>query len=175
MNNKLFPIAAVAAAILLLGGILGFIQVSKNIAASRVVTEVTEKNFEAEVLKHNGPIYIEFYVDKGCEPCEKQAPIIEKVAADYKSKIKFVRVHALQNQNISAAAGISAVPTHILLNPAEGVGVAAEGFLTEAELRKFLDDGLAAKPKADPANGTGNGTAPPPPAPVTDPPKKDGN
>lgn len=151
MKNKLFPIIGFVVAVCLLGGLIGLIQMNKNKAAANTFVEVTTQNFEDEVLKHTGPVFIEFYVDKNCAPCEKQAPVLEKVAKDYAGKVKFVRVHATNQMPISAAVGIPGVPTHIMFNPSTSTGSAAAGFLDEADLRKFIDDALAPAPTPAPA------------------------
>lgn len=165
MKSKLFPILAVVAAFALLSGLVGFIHFAKNTPAS-VVVEVTKDNFEQEVLKSNIPVYVEFYADRDCQPCAKQAPVVEKLAAEYAGKVKFVRVNALKQPELAQGAQIENVPSHFLVKPAEQVGVFGEGYMDEATLRQFIESGLAAKPKGQTAPTT---TQPATPTGTTNP------
>lgn len=171
-----FPAIAAAVAFALLLGLIGLIQHTR-VSTPENITEVTTQNFQAEVLKSKTPVYVEFYVGQGCKACEAQEAVVEKLAAEYKGKIKFVRVDANKQPAIAQAAGITHVPTHFFLNPAEGVGNAVEGVMDEATFRQFLEDGLKLKKPADKGNG---GAAPADPKgslpadPFEDP-KKDGN
>ena len=151
MRNKLFPILAFVGALVLLGGSIAIIQYARNRpeAPASTMTELTKDNFEKEVLQSTLPVYIEFYAPN-CKPCEAQAPIIEKVKADYAGKVKFVRVDGANQPEIAQAAGVSKVPAHLFIKPVEGIGMSAQGLLDEATLRKFIDQGLAMQPKPQP-------------------------
>lgn len=169
MKSKLFPTLALLAAVGLLVGLVGLVYHFKTVTPANI-TEATVDNFEDVVLNSKLPVYIEFYVAQNCKPCAAQAPIVEKLANEYAGKVKFVRVEASKQQELAAAAGIRGVPTHFFLNPAEGVGATAEGFLDEAKLRQFLDAGLLMKKPAAPANP--NPANPTPADPKADPTKK---
>ncbi len=142
MKNKWFAPAALVAALVMLIGCVTLIYSVRN-SASKNVAEVTVNNFDDQVLNSPLPVYIQFYVKKNCKACVAQAPIVEKLAVEYAGKVRFVRVEASENMELAIAAGVRGVPTHFFLKPADGVGAMAEGFLDEAALRKFLDDGLA--------------------------------
>lgn len=164
MNKNLFaPIAFVTALVLLAGSLLLISYTRKTAPAPSIVLDVTTKTFDDEVLNSKIPVYVLFYVKKGCQPCEDQKPIVEKLAAEFAGKVKFVKVEALDNEDVSIAAGIQAVPTHFFLKPAEMVGMGAQGYLSEGDLRKFIEAGLAkkAKPAAPAQPGAQPGTGQP--------------
>ena len=46
-----------------------------------------DKNFEAEVLKSDKPVLVDFYAS-WCGPCRMQAPIIEELDKGFKGKVK---------------------------------------------------------------------------------------
>jgi thioredoxin 1 len=170
-----FPAIAAAVALALLIGLIGLIQHTR-VTTPENITEITTQNFQTEVLKSATPVYIEFYVGQGCKACEAQEAVVEKLAAEYKGKVKFVRVDASKQPAIAQAAGITHVPTHFFLNPAEGVGNAVEGVMDEATFRQFLEDGLKLKKPVDNGNGGAGPTDPNgnTPADPSAEPKKDG-
>ena len=149
MKSKLWPIAVLAISLSVLFGLVGFVLHSRHVAESTLVTEVTTKNFEDQVLKSPIPVFVEFYTKKQkCAPCEKEAPIVEKLAAEYVGKVHFVRIDVLDNQEIAQAAGIKGVPTHIVINPTTGNAVGAAGYLSEENLRSLIEQALTAKAPA---------------------------
>jgi thioredoxin 1 len=175
MKSKLWPIAVLAISLSVLFGLVGYVLHTRHAAESTLVTEVTTQNFEDQVMKSPIPVFVEFYTKKQkCVPCEKEAPIVEKLAAEYAGKVHFVRIDVLDNQEIAVAAGIKGVPTHVLLNPSVGTAVGAAGYLDEANLHALIEQGLTAKA---PANGGGapDGNAPnakPQPDPTKNAPAK---
>jgi thioredoxin-like negative regulator of GroEL len=71
---------------------------------------------------------------------------VEQAAKDYAGKVKFVKIDAGANPNLAASLGISVVPTMMVVKLDEKTLLVAEGFLDAASLKKFIEDGLAAKP-----------------------------
>ena len=62
--------------------------------------ELTDANFDAEVIKSNIPVFVDFWAP-WCGPCKMIAPIIEELANEYASKIKVGKVNTDNNMNIS--------------------------------------------------------------------------
>jgi thiol-disulfide isomerase/thioredoxin len=169
VKNRLVFIASLAL-VLGVAGLIFFIRASR--VPSQCV-EVTTSNFQAEVLDSKLPVFMEFYVTEDCEPCEKQYPIVEKLAQEYKGKVKFVRIEAAKQAGISKALGVEKVPTHVLFNPATMDGMMKTGLTDEAKLRKFIDEFLAAMPPPATNPPATNPPATNPPAtnpPATNPP-----
>ena len=81
--------------------------------ASEHVKELTDQNFEQEVLKSTQPVLVDFWAD-WCMPCRMLAPTIDKLATDYAGKVKVGKVDTDANRDISIKYGISAIPTIIL-------------------------------------------------------------
>ncbi len=95
------------------------------------------------VLKNNRPCIIDFYAD-WCRPCKMIAPIMDKLSVEYKGKIDFYKVNTDEQRAISAAFGISGIPS-LLFCPKGVQPQMASGFIDEENLRKIINEFLLAK------------------------------
>lgn len=75
--------------------------------------ELTDKNFENEVLKSDIPVLVDFWAT-WCAPCLKFAPIVEDLSKEYEGRIKFGKVNVENNQSIPQKYGIRSIPTLLL-------------------------------------------------------------
>lgn len=99
--------------------------------------EVTDKTFESEVLKSDKPVMVDFWAD-WCMPCKMLAPTVDKVAKDYKDRLKVCKVNVDENQEVSAAMGIRSIPTLIFFKNGEVVEQVI-GVVSEAQLKKIIE------------------------------------
>ena len=81
---------------------------------------VTEDNFEAEVLKSNIPVVLDFWAE-WCAPCKLLEPIIDQLADQYDNKVKFGKVDVDSNPSISMNYGIRSIPTLLIFKSGEAV------------------------------------------------------
>jgi len=77
------------------------------------VRNVTEDNFDQEVLKSNTPVLVDFWA-AWCAPCRMIAPTVEQIAADYDGRAKVVKVNVDESGDISARYNIRGIPTLLL-------------------------------------------------------------
>src|SRR5947208_15257200 len=77
------------------------------------VLEITDQNFENEVLKSSTPVLLDFWAE-WCMPCRMLAPTIEKLAKDYAGKIKVGKVDTDANRETAMKYSISSIPTVVL-------------------------------------------------------------
>jgi thioredoxin 1 len=80
--------------------------------------EITEATFEAEVLKSETPVLIDFWAE-WCGPCRMIAPLVEQLAVKYAGKLRVGKVDADTNQNILIEYGIMGIPTLMLFKDGE--------------------------------------------------------
>jgi thioredoxin len=73
-------------------------------------TNVTDATFEAEVLKSDIPVVVDFWAT-WCAPCRAIAPILEELAGVYEGRIKVVKLDADANFDSVRAYGITTIPT----------------------------------------------------------------
>lgn len=81
---------------------------------------ITSQNFEEEVLKSEKPILLDFWAT-WCGPCRKLAPVIEELAKNYDSKVRFVKVNVEESLNIAKEYSISGLPTLMIFKSGEAV------------------------------------------------------
>lgn len=104
------------------------------------VYQVSDENFDQEILHSNMPVIVDFWAD-WCEPCKAMAPEIEGLAQKYQGKIKFAQMNVVNNRNIPARFGIRNLPTFMLFKRGEVLKSIIGAFprsLLEDEVRKML-------------------------------------
>ena len=105
--------------------------------ASENVMELTDGNFETEVLNSDKPVLVEFWAE-WCMPCRMLGPTIEKIAKDYQGKVKVGKVDTDANRDVSMKYGISAIPTVILFKNGQ-IAQKFVGLRQEKEFKEVLD------------------------------------
>ena len=86
--------------------------------ASQTVIELTDSNFESEVIKSEVPVLVDFWAE-WCQPCRMLAPTIEQLADEYEGRIKVGKVDIDSNREVAVNYGISSIPTVILFKGGE--------------------------------------------------------
>jgi thioredoxin 1 len=80
--------------------------------------EFTDDNFEAEVLKADSPVLVDFWAP-WCGPCKMIAPIVEELAQEYDGRIKVGKFNTDENQQIGMQYGIMSIPTLLIFKNGE--------------------------------------------------------
>lgn len=73
------------------------------------VLEVTDANFDQEVLKSEQPVLVDFWAG-WCTPCKMIAPAVDKMAESYAGKLKVTKVNVDQNGATPSRYGIRGIP-----------------------------------------------------------------
>lgn len=81
------------------------------------VLKVTSSNFEAEVLKSEKPVLIDFYAD-WCGPCKMISPVVEAVAKENED-IKVVKVNVDDAQDLAIKYEVMSIPTLVVIKNGE--------------------------------------------------------
>ncbi|MGQ9896780.1 MAG: thioredoxin [Acidobacteriota bacterium] len=77
------------------------------------VIEITDSNFEREVLRSDRPVLVDFWA-AWCAPCRMLAPTVEALANDYAGRARIGKLNVDENYQTSARFGIRGIPTLIL-------------------------------------------------------------
>jgi thioredoxin 1 len=80
---------------------------------SEFVKEVSDSNFETEVLNSAVPTLVDFWAP-WCAPCRMIAPSVEAVAKENGSLVQVVKMNVDDNPAISQRFGIKGIPTLIV-------------------------------------------------------------
>jgi thioredoxin 1 len=76
----------------------------------------TVKNFDQEVIRHKGPVLVDFWAT-WCGPCRMLGPIIDELAAELDGgDIKIGKVNVDEEQSLAQQFGIMSIPTIIIFN-----------------------------------------------------------
>ena len=82
------------------------------------VGKVSDATFEAEVLKANETVVVDFWAE-WCGPCRMIAPALEEIAASLGEKVKIVKLNVDENPATAGKYGIMSIPTLMLFKKGE--------------------------------------------------------
>ena len=98
---------------------------------------VNDSNFEQEVLKHNGPVMVDFWAT-WCGPCRMLGPVVEELAKEYEGKVKVCKLNTDEGPNVSTKYRITSIPTIIFFKNGEVAGQTV-GLQSKAALQEKLN------------------------------------
>ncbi len=101
---------------------------------------VTDADFEAEVLKADKPVLVDFWAE-WCGPCRQVAPILEEISAAHSDKIEIVKMNVDENPVVPSTYRVNGIPTMNLYHNGEVVkqivGARPKSFILK-ELADFI-------------------------------------
>ncbi|RMG87019.1 MAG: thioredoxin [Chloroflexi bacterium] len=90
-------------------------QDDKNDNSSKGAKHVSDDTFRKEVLKSKIPVLVDFWAP-WCGPCKALAPFIDKMAREYRGKVKVVKLNTDQNPMMARRYQIQSIPTLIMFD-----------------------------------------------------------
>jgi len=82
--------------------------------------EITDANFEAEVLQSSIPVLVDFWAP-WCGPCRAISPVIDELATNYDGKFKIVKLNTDDNPQSAVNYRINSIPNMIFFKDGKPV------------------------------------------------------
>lgn len=105
------------------------------------VTEVTDSNFQAEVIESEVPVLVDFWAP-WCGPCRMVAPVVEEIAQERGDQLKVVKLNIDENQNTAVQFNVLSIPTLMVFRNGE-VAKTVVGAYPKRKLEAELEPVLA--------------------------------
>lgn len=100
---------------------------------------VTDSNFQAEVLDSKVPVVVDFWAE-WCGPCKMLTPILEELSAEL-STVKIAKLNIDQNPQISSQLSIRSVPTMLLFKNGNAVSTLV-GLNQKQKIKSWIEASL---------------------------------
>ncbi len=97
----------------------------------------TDENFEAEVLKSNQLVLVDFYAD-WCGPCKMLAPTIEEVAKEYKDSVKVGKLNVDESPKTAEKYRVMTIPTLLFIKNGQVIDTVV-GVIPKAQITERLE------------------------------------
>ena len=79
-----------------------------------MATQITESNFEDEVLRSSLPVLADFWAT-WCGPCKMISPIIDQISKEFEGKAKVVKIDVDACPNLAQRYGVLSIPTLLFM------------------------------------------------------------
>jgi len=105
--------------------------------ASNAIFEVTDTNFDQDVLKSDQPVLVDFWAT-WCGPCRAIAPIVEELATEYLGKVKVGKMDVDRNSATPMRYGVRGIPTLLVFKGGQ-VKEQIVGYVPKEKIQQALD------------------------------------
>ena len=78
-------------------------------------TAVSDASFEADVLKSDKPVLVDFWAE-WCGPCKMIGPALEEISDELADKVTIAKINIDDNPDAPAKYGVRGIPTMILFD-----------------------------------------------------------
>ena len=102
--------------------------------------EVTDEEFDQEVLKADLPVLVDFWAT-WCAPCKIIGPMVEELAEEYDGRVKFVKIDTEENFDTPARYGILGLPALLVFKDGNKVDE-IRGLRPKSDLNSLLEKAL---------------------------------
>ena len=102
-------------------------------------TQVTDASFDAEVLKSEGPVVVDFWAE-WCGPCKQIGPSLEEIS-DERSDVIIAKINIDENPDAPTRYGVRGIPTMMMFKDGE-LYATKVGALPKSKINEWIDSAL---------------------------------
>ncbi|MBN2710995.1 MAG: thioredoxin [Planctomycetes bacterium] len=102
--------------------------------------EVTAASFDADVVKSELPVLLDFFAD-WCMPCKMMSPVLDEAAGERAGKVVFGKVNTENDPELASRFGITSIPCLILFKGGSEAGRRV-GACSKDELLAWVDESI---------------------------------
>tara|TARA_Y200000002_G_C22181392_1_gene455270 strand:- start:184 stop:504 length:321 start_codon:yes stop_codon:yes gene_type:complete len=99
--------------------------------------KVTDETFEAEVVKSDIPVVVDFWAE-WCGPCKQIGPSLEELSEEYDGQVKIVKVNVDDNPISPGQLGVRGIPALFLFKNGEMISTKT-GAAPKSDLQNWID------------------------------------
>jgi thioredoxin 1 len=100
------------------------------------IQQISDQDFEAEVLKANGLVVVDFWAE-WCGPCKAMSPIVDDVAGEMAGRVKMVKMNVDESPHTPGKFNIRGIPTLIAFKDGKQVATKVGG-MSKSQLTEWL-------------------------------------
>ena len=101
------------------------------------VLHVGDADFDAQVLKSNTPVLVDFWAE-WCGPCKMIGPLVDELATSHAGQVKVVKINIDHNPKVPRQYAVRGIPTLMMFKDGK-VHSTQVGAVGKAQLTQFVD------------------------------------
>jgi len=102
--------------------------------------KVSDASFEADVLKAEGPVVVDFWAE-WCGPCKMIGPALEEIATALGPKVKIVKINIDENPKTPSQYGVRGIPTLMMFKGGQ-VADTKIGAYPKSQLQAWMEKAI---------------------------------